>query len=83
MPTTPIWMEQQMSEEKRLERIEAKIDDISDHMGSIDVTLAMQHESLKNHIRRTEALEKQLSLGYILGLVLTVLGIIAAVKGLK
>jgi len=46
-----------MSDDKRLERIETKVDKISDHLGSIDVTLSAQHESLKDHIRRTEVLE--------------------------
>jgi hypothetical protein len=48
-------------EDKRLERIEAKIDDISDHLLKIDVTLAAQHESLKNHIKRTTILEKEVA----------------------
>lgn len=42
----------------KLLRIENKIDKMSDRIGSIDVTLASQHESLKEHIRRTELLEK-------------------------
>ncbi len=46
---------------KRLERIENKIDDVSDHLGSIDVTLAGQHISLKEHIKRTTMLEKELA----------------------
>lgn len=48
-------------ETKRLERIEAKLDDISDHLSSIDVTLGKQHVSLDAHIRRTEILEKELA----------------------
>jgi hypothetical protein len=47
-------------DEKRLTRIELKLDDISEHLGSIDVTLASQHVSLKDHIRRTTALETAL-----------------------
>lgn len=46
-----------MADDKRLERIEAKVDDISDHLGAIDVTLKAQHISLREHIRRTELLE--------------------------
>lgn len=49
-----------MADDKRLERIEAKVDDISDHLGAIDVTLKAQHISLREHIRRTELLEKNL-----------------------
>lgn len=44
----------------RLTRIEAKIDDLSEHLGSIDSTLAGQHQQLREHIRRTVALEKKL-----------------------
>jgi hypothetical protein len=49
-----------MADDKRLERIEVKIDDISDHLGSIDVTLGAQHVSLKEHIRRTALIESEL-----------------------
>lgn len=45
------------SEEKRLERMELKLDDLSDHLSAIDVTLGAQHISLKEHIRRTAILE--------------------------
>ena len=46
------------SSDKKLVRIESKIDQLVDRMGSIDVTLGKQHESLRDHIRRTELLEK-------------------------
>ncbi len=45
----------------RLSRIETKIDDISDHLSSIDQTLAAQHVSLKEHIRRTTLLESDVA----------------------
>lgn len=48
-----------MSDDKRLERIENKVDTIKDHLGSMDATLQGQHISLKEHMRRTELLEKQ------------------------
>lgn len=48
-------------DDKRLERIETKLDDTNEHLASIDVTLASQHVSLKHHIRRTELLEKELA----------------------
>ena len=41
-------------------RLEAKLDKIVDKIGSIDSTLASQHTSLREHIRRTELLEAQL-----------------------
>lgn len=43
--------------EIQLNKLEAKIDDGNDHLASIDLTLAQQHESIKHHIRRTNALE--------------------------
>ena len=49
-----------MADDKRLERIEVKIDKLSDHLGSIDSTLSAQHVSLKDHIRRTEILEENI-----------------------
>ncbi len=50
-----------MSDDKRLERIENKIDTATVHLSSIDVTLAKQHVSLVDHIARTELLEKDLA----------------------
>jgi len=47
-------------DDRRLERIEQKLDDVTEHLNSIDNTLASQHEVLKEHIRRTLALEKKL-----------------------
>jgi len=43
----------------RLYRIEDKIDKISDRVSSIDKTLAEQHLSLKEHIKRTNLLEAE------------------------
>jgi hypothetical protein len=45
--------------EQRLGRIEEKVDKIHDAIKSIDVTLAGQHVSLAEHIRRTELLETE------------------------
>jgi hypothetical protein len=42
----------------RLDRIETKIDHIIDRVGSIDTTLATQHISLTEHMRRTALLEE-------------------------
>lgn len=47
-----------MEDDKRLERIEKKLDDSNDHLASIDVTLALQHESLRHHIKRTDTLQR-------------------------
>ncbi len=44
-------------DDQRLSRIETKLDKASDHLSSIDVTLAAQHESLKQHIKRTDELQ--------------------------
>jgi hypothetical protein len=46
--------------EDRLIRLEDKIDKVIDKTASIDVTLAAQHVSLKEHIRRTEILEEEI-----------------------
>ena len=46
-------------DDRRLERIEKKLDDVADHLASIDTTLALQHASLEHHIRRTDILEEQ------------------------
>ena len=47
-------------EDNQLDRIENKIDKHGEHLSSIDVTLAAQHQSLKDHMRRTELLEAKL-----------------------
>lgn len=46
-------------EDKRLDRIELKLDDISEHMSAIDITLGKQHVTLEDHIARTAILEKE------------------------
>jgi len=43
----------------RIIRIENKLDKVVDHISSIDSTLAAQHESLREHIRRTNLLEEE------------------------
>lgn len=40
------------------ERLEQKIDKIATRVGNIDVTLAGQHVTLKEHIRRCDLLEQ-------------------------
>lgn len=45
---------------KRLERIEDKIDKALDRISSIDVTIAAQHVSLAEHMRRTTLIEQEL-----------------------
>jgi len=46
-------------DDKRLDRIEDKLDSMVDHMSAMDATLAAQHVSLTDHIRRTEILEEE------------------------
>jgi archaellum component FlaC len=46
--------------DERIIRIEDKIDKVVEHIGSIDSTLAAQHVSLKEHMRRTELLEQEI-----------------------
>lgn len=43
-----------------MEKLHGKIDKIAERINSIDVTLAKQHEQLKEHIRRTNILEQKL-----------------------
>jgi len=43
-----------------INRLEVKVDKVLERVGNIDVTLAAQHESLKDHIRRTELLEGEI-----------------------
>ena len=47
-------------DDKRLERVEVKIDDLDDQLNYISTTLAAQHESLREHIRRTTMIEEEL-----------------------
>lgn len=47
-----------MEDDKRLIRVEDKIDKLGDRLGAIDSTLASQHESLKQHMYRTQLLEE-------------------------
>lgn len=42
------------------DRLEGKIDNIVDQVGNINVTLAKQHASIEEHIRRTNILEEKL-----------------------
>jgi len=48
-------------EDNKFDKIDAKIDQIGNRLGSIDVTLAAQHESLKEHMRRTALLEEDVA----------------------
>lgn len=47
-----------MSDDKRLDRIETKVDKVLEHQAAHGETLAAQHISLKDHMRRTDILEK-------------------------
>ena len=47
-------------DDKRLARIEDKLDDTAQRLTNIDVTLAAQHVSIKEHIRRTNILEAEM-----------------------
>lgn len=46
--------------DEQLDKIENKIDLLGSHLSSIDITLAAQHISLKDHIRRTTQIENAL-----------------------
>lgn len=47
--------------DQRTGRIEDKIDILTTRLSSIDSTLAAQHESLKEHMRRTSMLEQDVA----------------------
>lgn len=47
-----------MADDKRLDRIEGKVDTIVDKLNDTNIILAEQHVSLKEHMRRTALLEK-------------------------
>lgn len=51
-----------MSEDRRLTRIETKIDDIGDQLGKIEVTISNQALILQEHQRRSLANEKMVEL---------------------
>jgi hypothetical protein len=72
-------------EDQRLERIENKLDKAAEHLSSIDSTLAAQHVSLKEHIRRTAILEIEMKpvknhVAVVNG-ILKLVGLIAAIGG--
>lgn len=47
-------------DDKRLGRIEGKLDQTNAELAKINITLAAQHVSLVDHIRRTAILESEL-----------------------
>jgi flagellar motor component MotA len=74
-----------------LHNIEQKINKLDERLDSIDVNLAVYNEQLKEHIRRTELLEEDVSpikehvsevRGFIklISAAAAILGIVAAVK---
>lgn len=79
--------------EKRLDRLEGKIDKTLDSIAAIDKTLAAQHVSLLDHIRRTELLEAAIQplekrmervkgVGFFLTFAVTIFGGIGTVLGI-
>jgi hypothetical protein len=56
--------------------LEVKVDKILDQVTEIKITLASQHEILKDHIRRTELLEKATSPSRVIALCAAIAGII-------
>jgi hypothetical protein len=83
-----------VDDSKRLEIIEKKLDDSNEHLASIDLTLALQHESLRLHMKRSDQLEEvvktlktksDMTSGAIkmLGLIATILTVLEAIRALK
>lgn len=73
-------------DDQRLDRIEGKLDKISTRMGNIDVTLAAQHVSLKEHMRRSDLLEAKLQpierQKYMIDGMLKLVGMLAVIVGI-
>lgn len=46
--------------EKKIDAVDEKLDKITEHLSSIDVTLAVNTESLVTHVKRTNLLEAEL-----------------------
>lgn len=72
--------------ETRLERIEDKLDAISERLASIDRTLDKQHGQLEYHIKRTNLLEDEIKpirehVIFIRGLI-KFLGVLALLAGI-
>lgn len=71
---------------KRLERIEVKLDDTADHIGEIKVTLSAQRISLEEHIKRTNLLEDMIlpihKRVYMFQGALALIGILATIIGI-
>lgn len=55
-------LEANMGGDDRIHRMELKLDKVGDELGEIKVILAAQHETLKEHHRRSEANEKSLAI---------------------
>jgi len=72
-------------DDNRFDRIENKLDKITDHMANIDVTLAKQSVLLDEHIKRSNLLEAKLAPVEkhvaIINTILKILGGLAATGG--
>ena len=72
-------------------KLDEKIDKIVDDIGEIKVTMAVNTESLKEHIRRTNLLEKRVEplwmtykvIAYILGSSLSIAALLEIIKFFK
>lgn len=49
-----------MTDDKKIQRIEDKLDKVAEHISAIEVTLGKQHVSLEEHIKRTNLLESKI-----------------------
>lgn len=78
---------------ERLDRLESKLDDGSNKLANIDVTLARQAKDLETHTARIAALEEVVApieahvekvrgIMWFAGVVVALIGAVATVKGL-
>jgi hypothetical protein len=71
--------------EEQFKRLEKKLDYLSETQVDMSITLASQHETLKEHMRRTKALEEMVApmreQHYMLAGALKLIGLFATVAG--
>lgn len=78
-------------DDNRLNRIESKIDTVTDKVDTINQILAQQHESLKYHIKRTDLLEQQIAplrrhdinITFMIQLIIYIAAILGAIEAYK
>lgn len=79
--------------EKRFDKIDATLEKLDSRLDNVDVTLAKQHVSLEEHMRRSDLLEEKMKpveahvamvngVFKFLGIASLIVGLIAGIKSL-